>query len=417
MAGGAWPKASAGASPNSRHTHPRFIATAAAFHTTAAAATLGFSPLAYWDTPPSSLGRALDPGSLYKSHVPNLSDARRTASCLLGAVVLHGSATLLGSCEREARARSTPVAFSTQSALLLPIEVEMPKPDLGPAPGGGSPEPLPDGPERRSPEQPSVTVEPAPKVALAKSENDIPELSEQVSERPRETDSAAVDLVTQASSHAPMTAGTRTQVEPSERRTATATRVAPQQSALSAYKGSGLGAKGGPGGRGAGWGRGKGLVQRRFAFGGPSGAFRAEVCFISSSTKSLRDVRSCAPVVTFYTDELNVPPRSFTAGFPGVTTRTEWFAIDYRGTFQVRAADYYEFRLISDDGALLFIDGHLIIDNDGQHPPAIKEATIPLAAGPHRLKVSYYQGPRDRIALQLFVTGSDGVQRLLGPEI
>ena len=351
--------------------------------------------------------------------MPNVSDARRTVSCLLGAMLLHGSATLLGSCDREARALPSLAMFSAQSSVLLPIEVDMPKPDVGSAPGGGSEEPLPEGQERRAPEQPSISVEPAPKVALAKSENDIPQLSEQLSEQPSDTDraTATADLVTQASSHTPVPAAARTSAEPSQRATATATRVAPQQSALSSYAGSGPGTKGGPGGRGAGFGRGNGLVQRRFEFGGPSGAFRAEVCFISSTTTSLRDVRSCAPVVTFYTDELNVPPRSFTEGFPGVTTRTEWFAIEYRGTFRVRAADYYEFRLVSDDGALLFIDGHLIIDNDGQHPPAAKRATIPLEPGPHQLKVSYYQGPRDRIALQLFVTGSDGVQRLVGPEI
>jgi len=121
--------------------------------------------------------------------------------------------------------------------------------------------------------------------------------------------------------------------------------------------------------------------------------------------------------VTFFTNELNVSPRSFTEGFPGVTTRTEWFAIHYHGSFVVRAGDHYTFRLVSDDGALLYIDGYLIVDNDGQHPPAAKEATVPLAAGRHELKVAYYQGPRDRIALQLFVTGSDGRRRLVGPEI
>jgi hypothetical protein len=158
-------------------------------------------------------------------------------------------------------------------------------------------------------------------------------------------------------------------------------------------------------------------VNQPFAFGGTSGAFRAEVCFIPPVTESLRDIYNCHPEVVFYTDHLNVSPRKFNQGFPGVTQRTEWFAIYYRGKFRVRRGDYYTFRLLSDDGSLLHVDGHLIIDNDRQHPPAYKEATIQLGVGEHDLFVQYYQGPRDTIALQLFVTGSDGVRQLLGPII
>lgn len=80
-------------------------------------------------------------------------------------------------------------------------------------------------------------------------------------------------------------------------------------------------------------------------------------------------------------------------------------------------SDYFTFRLISDDGSLLYVDGHLIIDNERRHPPASKQATVPLAAGEHIVNVEYYQGPRDRIALQLFVTGSDGNEKLFGPVI
>jgi hypothetical protein len=36
------------------------------------------------------------------------------------------------------------------------------------------------------------------------------------------------------------------------------------------------------------------------------------------------------PVGTIHTSSLNIPPRIFTDGFPGVTDRFEWFAIDYQ---------------------------------------------------------------------------------------
>jgi hypothetical protein len=301
----------------------------------------------------------------------------------------------------------------------MPIDVVMSAPDRGSPPGGGSEKPVAARNTPVAPEQPSPETKPRPKVAFARRDNALPALGEEPPELPVDTDEprAPADLVTQASGHESAESARGASPSLEQRPIATATRVAPQQSALSGFLGDGPGARRGPGGGGAGFGRGNGVVTRQFQFGGPSGAFRADVCFIPETTTSLREVRGCQPFVTFFTDQLDVPPRSFNEGFPGVTTRTEWFAIYYRGSFQVAAGDYYTFRLVSDDGALLYIDGYLVIDNDHQHPPAGKEATLPLGAGRHDLRVEYYQGPRDRIALQLFVTGSDGKQKLFGPVI
>jgi hypothetical protein len=59
----------------------------------------------------------------------------------------------------------------------------------------------------------------------------------------------------------------------------------------------------------------------------------------------------------------------------------------------------------------------LVVDNDGWHQPASKEATVPLGAGTHAFSLSYYQGPRERIALQLFVSTEGGKWELFGPII
>jgi flagellar basal body rod protein FlgG len=122
-------------------------------------------------------------------------------------------------------------------------------------------------------------------------------------------------------------------------------------------------------------------------------------------------------VTSFYTDVLNVEPRTFTEGFPGVGDRIEWFAIRYRGKFKVESADYYTFRLLSDDGSILKIDGYPIIDNDGQHEPRSKQMTITLEEGEHDFDLFYYQGHRDFIALQLFVTPFNKPERLFGPRL
>jgi hypothetical protein len=344
-------------------------------------------------------------------------NSRRFAICGLSAIALHLAVTLLhlnfetleNSIEQVASAAELEVA----------LDVEVPQPLSGPAPGGGSENLEPDAPKETTLEQPIKFPKAEKRVVLAKTENDLPQLSEQLAEEPTLDDAAteAPDVLTQASNHKNAITTARVEDRPKQRVTATATRVAVQASALGAAPGSGPGSGSGPGGRAAGFGNGNGVVQRSFQFGGPRGAFRADVCFIPEGTKSIKEIHSCRRVATFYTDALDVSPRSFNEGFPGVSERTEWFSIEYTGKFRVQAGDYYTFRLLSDDGALLYIDGYLIVDNDGQHPPASKTGTVPLAAGYHEFRVRYYQGPADRLALQLFVTGADGKRRLLGPVI
>ena len=62
-----------------------------------------------------------------------------------------------------------------------------------------------------------------------------------------------------------------------------------------------------------------------------------------------------------YADRIDVPARSWTTGFPGVSDRFEWFAIVYDGTFRARDDGCYRFHVRSDDGSKLFIDGDLVV--------------------------------------------------------
>ena len=96
-------------------------------------------------------------------------------------------------------------------------------------------------------------------------------------------------------------------------------------------------------------------------------------------------------------------PQDFRDGFPGITKRFEWFAIDYTGRFWIENPGDYAFLLTSDDGATLSIDDALVIDNDGQHPPQDANGKITLTRGVHRIRVAYFQGPRFEVALVLKV--------------
>jgi hypothetical protein len=133
--------------------------------------------------------------------------------------------------------------------------------------------------------------------------------------------------------------------------------------------------------------------------------FRGEIYFISPGSKKLPDFSTLKPVGVIYTPYLCVPLRSFDEGFPGVTERFEWFAIDYAGRFWVSEQGTYRFALASDDGSTLYIDGKKVIQNDGVHPVIEKAGHVKLKTGAHAIRVSYFQGPRFRVALVLRVAG------------
>ncbi len=252
---------------------------------------------------------------------------------------------------------------------------------------------LPDGPKQTAPK--AVRVEPAPI---------DPELT------------GVAERVFEQADGVPFVRPRRTQTL-AERSVPDPTSPSNQPPSNSRWVGYGPGANGGPGGPGRGWGRGKHVVNGQFAFGGTSGAFRGDVCFFEPRVRGLREIKDCRPAATFYTSVLNVPPRRFTQGFPGVSSRIEWFAIRYRGKIRVSTAGTYKFRLLSDDGAMLYIDGRCIVNNDGQHPPTSRMGSLALTEGEHDFFLDYYQGPRETIALQLFVTPENGGERLLGPSL
>jgi len=131
--------------------------------------------------------------------------------------------------------------------------------------------------------------------------------------------------------------------------------------------------------------------------------FRGEIYYLKPGSRKLPDFSKLKPVGSLYTQYLCVPPRPFDEGFPGITERFEWFAIDYNGRFWFSTAGTYRFALASDDGAVLYIDGKKVIQNDGVHPLIEKMGKVSLKSGAHAIRVSYFQGPRFHVALVLRV--------------
>ena len=110
------------------------------------------------------------------------------------------------------------------------------------------------------------------------------------------------------------------------------------------------------------------------------------------------------PIYTFVTPNLDVSKRDYTHGFPTPEMQSvvEDFAIRFRGELAIDTPGLYQFGLYSDDGAKLYIDGTLVVDNDGIHIAKGEKGSITLSTGVYPVEIHYFQGPRHAIALQWY---------------
>lgn len=131
---------------------------------------------------------------------------------------------------------------------------------------------------------------------------------------------------------------------------------------------------------------------------------KGDVFIIEKTTTVLpKDFSKLPPITSIFVNEINVPTRAWNNGFPDLPEIYEWFAIEYTTTFRIGEDSNYKFRLISDDGAKLWVDKKLVVDNDGVHQFLPVGGSIKLAKGDHSFKLQFFQGPRYEAGIQLFV--------------
>lgn len=152
-------------------------------------------------------------------------------------------------------------------------------------------------------------------------------------------------------------------------------------------------------------------------FGGPKPTdktIKGEVFTIPEGTKQLPNFNpAMTPFATVYTQSFDVSPRKFTEGFPGVNDRVEWYAIRWEGKVTAKTAGVHVFKLKSDDGARVSLNGQLVVNNDGLHAPTDATGNVLLNAGEQTLVVEYFQGPKYEVALQIWVTAPNGQPKIL----
>jgi hypothetical protein len=161
---------------------------------------------------------------------------------------------------------------------------------------------------------------------------------------------------------------------------------------------AGVGIAGSGSGRGTGAGNGGQLFAP--CDSNPDRPIVADVYQVAPGY-NLRRTKLRDAVSTICMTQLDVTPRDFTQGFPGLDKMIEWFSLDVRFTVNVPEAGPFDLLLLSDDGAILYIDKEEVVNNDGLHEPLKATSQKHLTKGLHDFRVRYYQGPGEALALVL----------------
>jgi len=130
---------------------------------------------------------------------------------------------------------------------------------------------------------------------------------------------------------------------------------------------------------------------------------KADVYELPVDTDRLPDFTMFAQsTATACMEAFQIKNRAWSDGFPGHPNLIEWFAIRASSNLTVTKSGKHYFKLNADDGAKLYINGQLVVDNDGLHAEKAVNGSITLSAGQHEIVMEYFQGPRYHIALELF---------------
>ncbi|MFK7891923.1 MAG: discoidin domain-containing protein [Granulosicoccus sp.] len=113
------------------------------------------------------------------------------------------------------------------------------------------------------------------------------------------------------------------------------------------------------------------------------GETRASVSweYYEGNWSSLPDFDSLIPIATGSNDAFSLAP----------ARRADNFALRQSATLLIPQNGTYEFATLSDDGSQLFIDGNLVVDNNGLHDVQRRQGTVTLARGEYPVTVTYFK--------------------------
>lgn len=74
-----------------------------------------------------------------------------------------------------------------------------------------------------------------------------------------------------------------------------------------------------------------------------------------------------------------------------IKQQKDHYAVVFEGAIDIPESGMVEFFIRSDDGSRLYIDGQLVVDNDGSHSPRTRWGAIAVQAGSHRVRLEYFE--------------------------
>jgi len=98
-----------------------------------------------------------------------------------------------------------------------------------------------------------------------------------------------------------------------------------------------------------------------------------------SKSKKSADIKNGKLIKEFKAESMEMP-KDF-RGYSGLI---------FEGYFEVKTDGVYTFELASNDGSMLYIDGAMVIDNDGPHGNRAKTGQKALAKGWHKMVSEYF---------------------------
>ena len=125
-----------------------------------------------------------------------------------------------------------------------------------------------------------------------------------------------------------------------------------------------------------------GLAPEPISSGQTEPGIHVDYYYPSASNVALETLEKMTPKDSGVVPEIvmNVPQRK----------EADKFALKFSGMISAPGAGRYTFSIASDDGSRLYLNGELLINNDGLHGMVEKSATVNLAAGAHELVVTYF---------------------------
>lgn len=116
----------------------------------------------------------------------------------------------------------------------------------------------------------------------------------------------------------------------------------------------------------------------------------AEFFDFTSSLAVLPDLSQRTPDLVRIDDRIHYPStKNAWTGLPATMQNT--FASRHTGLIHTTTAGSYAFHLSSDDGSRLWINGLLVVDNNGVHGMRERSGTVTLDAGHHDIRVEFFE--------------------------